>query len=311
MNGEQVQASDPDEGLNGEVRYDFTRQTLTTHGASFSIDAATGRVTLRRQLQFNPAAYVLTVMATDRGPHPLPVYARLHVTVLDVNNHAPAIRLTATSSSGGGVTQARHEQASGGQRGHHQPQPETGSPFVEVLENQPSGSFVGHVTVDDPDSGDGGRVDCQLIDGVEIFSLSRLDLAAGSETGSASDDTAADGGVQRESAVDLPSTVFRLTTRRPLDRELRSEHAAAILCRDRGQPSLSTEWPFVVHVGDVNDNEPTFVQSAYSVNVRENGTASSAQPMPILRVRATDLDVGTNAVIEYSLADEEDSEVAK
>lgn len=282
----QVSANDADEGLNGEIRYSFNRQTLNAHGSTFAIDPTSGRITLRRPLDSNDAAYLLVVTALDRGPGAIPGYARVHVTVLDVNNHAPQIRFH------------HHRSASAGSRGglgSRRPPGEENA-RLEVAENRPPGSFVGHLTVDDPDSGDGGVVDCMLTDGGELFALSPMPMPT-----SSTPDT--DAGSDDDSTTSSSSTVFQLVTRRPLDREERAEHAVAIECRDRGrQPGpLSSELQFAVRVTDENDNAPTFVQSAYSVNVRENGTVSG-QPMPILRVRATDHDTGDNALVSYRLA---------
>jgi len=280
----QVNATDLDEGLNGDIRYSFGRQTLASHGSKFAIDSVSGRVTLRRPLDSNDAPYTLTVVATDRGQSPLPAHARVHVTVLDVNNHAPSIRLH------------HHRSAVTGRGGRR---PETENARLEVAENRPAGSFVGHVTVDDPDSGDGGRVDCELVDGADLFELTPIRMMMSSSSDQdVPTSTDSDGSASS-------SSVFVLKTKLSLDRESRSEHAATIACRDHGRlpvGPLSSEVPFAVRVTDENDNAPSFVQSSYSVNIRENGTASPNHPMPILRVRATDLDEMDNSQVSYRLA---------
>lgn len=179
----------------------------------------------------------------------------------------------------------------------------------QVNENRPAGSFVGHVTVDDPDSGDGGMVDCELTDGADLLSMSRLQMPTSAPSPNKTGNGDVSGAGFPSSSSSSKSTVYLLTTRRPLDREMQAEHAAAIVCRDRGRlPAgpLSTELPFAVRVVDDNDNPPAFVQSTYSVNVRENGTASPRHPMPILRVRATDHDEGDNAHVTYRLATEDE-----
>jgi len=95
-------------------------------------------------------------------------------------------------------------------------------------------------------------------------------------------------------------TTYRLTTVRSLDRERSAELPVTVGCHDGGRPPLSATAKFTVHVLDENDHAPRFLQSSYSVNVRENG---SVPHVPILRVHAVDPDDGPNADIWFSLAD--------
>jgi len=85
----------------------------------------------------------LTVVAQDRGPDAMPTDAAVVVRIIDVNDNSPTIVINTLASRGGG----------GG-----------GGTAAEVPENLPAGTFVAHVTVADADSGDFGRVDCNLTD---------------------------------------------------------------------------------------------------------------------------------------------------
>jgi len=93
----------------------------------------------------------LTVVAQDRGPDAMPTDAAVVVRIIDVNDNAPAIIVNTLASRGGG---------GGG-----------GGAVAEVPENLPAGTFVAHVTVADADSGQFGRVDCNLTD--HAFALLR------------------------------------------------------------------------------------------------------------------------------------------
>jgi len=95
----------------------------------------------------------LTVVAEDRGPDAMPTDAAVVIRVVDVNDNAPNIVINTLSS---------RDSDSGGLGG------ET---VAEVPENMPAGTFVAHVTVTDADSGEFGRVDCNLTDAA--FSLLR------------------------------------------------------------------------------------------------------------------------------------------
>ena len=55
---------------------------------------------------------------------------------------------------------------------------------------------------------------------------------------------------------------------------------------DLGTPSLWSSCGVVVHVIDMNDNPPQFLETSYSVTVPEDIVAGT----PILTVRATDRD---------------------
>lgn len=53
----------------------------------------------------------------------------------------------------------------------------------------------------------------------------------------------------------------------------------------------------VVHVEDCNDHAPTFLTPRYEANVSRQVPAGS----PVVRVKALDRDVGSNAEIRYSI----------
>lgn len=89
----------------------------------------------------------LTVVAEDRGPDAMPTDAAVVVRIIDINDNSPTIVVNTLASRGGSGAVA------------------------EVPENLPAGTFVAHVTVADADSGEFGRLDCNLTD--DAFSLRR------------------------------------------------------------------------------------------------------------------------------------------
>ena len=133
------------------------------------------------------------------------------------------------------------------------------------------------MSVDDLDSGSGGRTVCRLTDNSDLVLAPPL---IADHTSSAS--------------------LYRLFTARPLDREQSSELTVTVACHDGGRPPLNAEATFSVRVLDDNDHAPQFSRTSYSVNVPENGTVPH---LPILRVAATDADEGRNAEVWFSLAD--------
>ncbi len=139
----QVLAQDADSGLNGQIVYSFDPDNAADE---FGINEDTGEIYPTQELDYrtDKNSYRLTVVARDRGENSVPATATVTIHVLDVNNHAPRIRVNALTSSG----------------------------EVEAPENAPLGTFVAHVDIEDPDEGANGEFTCVLPD--PGFELERL-----------------------------------------------------------------------------------------------------------------------------------------
>lgn len=232
-------ATDPDQGPNGEIEYSLSKHTPVEVLRTFTIESRTGRVLLQQQLDYEiKSTYEVDIQARDHGANPIPAHCKLLIRVVDVNDNRPDVHVI-------WVGQA-----------------------AVVSENQPKDSFVGLVTLSDPDAGDNGKVDCSISQGYEHFSLRRVN----------------------------PSS-YMLLTNAPLDRESWAEHNLTLLAQDRGTPSLAATRDFMVHVGDINDNAPCFKANLYQVSVAEN----SIPPSALLTVRAHDADAGLNGKVTYSI----------
>ncbi|XP_048060461.1 cadherin-23 isoform X2 [Megalobrama amblycephala] len=86
-----VTAIDPDEGLNGTIRYAISRGNLAQ---TFQINSITGQIVVIRELDYEISSghYVLTITATDQCPIPqfrLTSSTTVQVNVVDVNDNAP------------------------------------------------------------------------------------------------------------------------------------------------------------------------------------------------------------------------------
>lgn len=142
---------------------------------------------------------------------------------------------------------------------------------TSVFEERPAGTLVVNALARDLDLGVNGEVNYTL----EVFDL---------ETGSAP-------------PFEIDPVTGLVTTTRPLDREDVDFYMIFISAFDGGEPSLSTNATVNITVGDVNDNAPIFLQPVYEESVPEN----AAFPQQLLQVEASDADLGTNAVISYSI----------
>ncbi|NXX36976.1 PCDGE protein, partial [Nicator chloris] len=81
-----------------------------------------------------------------------------------------------------------------------------------------------------------------------------------------------------------------------LDREKQSSFELVLTAVDGGDPARSGTVQVRVNVTDANDNPPVFSKSIYEARVAENLPVGSL----VLRVRATDADVGSNGKVSYS-----------
>lgn len=136
-----VHATDLDSGLNGRIKYKFSKRTQTANGNVFELDAETGVIRLAVDgYQLTHTDYVLAVIAEDHGENPLSSMVSVTVTVVDVNQHAPSITIEAvnTVKSISDVDE------------------------VDIIEYGRSNSTVAVITATDADRGDNGLVTCRL-----------------------------------------------------------------------------------------------------------------------------------------------------
>lgn len=242
----RVHAVDQDDGPNGAVSYRVGTTSRKQHDDLFGVDNMTGDVFLTRRLDADYSdVYDLVIVAFDHGAEPQTATTRVVVHVDDVNGHPPAISINALDAGSS----------------------DEGRRAVEVLENQPPGTFVAYVWSQDADRGANGEVDCSVASA--NFTLQRVH-----------------------------TRLYKLATAVLFDREEADRYVAVIRCTDRGRPPLATtDWAEVT-VLDVNDHTPQFVQPTFSASVNETATPGQA----VMTVSAVDLDAGPNADVRYHIA---------
>uniref|UniRef100_A0A672UJ63 Cadherin domain-containing protein n=1 Tax=Strigops habroptila TaxID=2489341 RepID=A0A672UJ63_STRHB len=134
-------------------------------------------------------------------------------------------------------------------------------------ENVLPGTVVALFTVRDRDAGANGKISCALEDQLS-FSLRPA-----------------------------YKNYFELVTVSTLDREETARYILTVTAADAGSPPLTTTQTFTVDISDVNDNAPVFNQTSYTMYVRENNVPT----VLVGTITATDVDVGPNAKVTYSL----------
>ncbi|XP_068963491.1 protocadherin gamma-A4-like [Petaurus breviceps papuanus] len=123
-----VTATDPDEGVNGEVIYSF-RKIAERTSKIFQMDAVTGEISTTENLDYEESAlHEMEVQAED-GPGLL-AKAKVLISVSDVNDNAPELSITSLTKS--------------------------------VSEDSLPGTVIALLNVHDRDSGENGRVMCSI-----------------------------------------------------------------------------------------------------------------------------------------------------
>uniref|UniRef100_A0A8V5GG49 Uncharacterized protein n=1 Tax=Melopsittacus undulatus TaxID=13146 RepID=A0A8V5GG49_MELUD len=91
---------------------------------------------------------------------------------------------------------------------------------------------------------------------------------------------------------------IELVLEKPLDREEQAEVDFSLIAVDGGSPPRSGTTQVHVVVLDVNDNAPTFTRKVFIAQVLENAPEGSV----VVRVAATDRDMGVNGDISYQFS---------
>ncbi|XP_054697592.1 protocadherin alpha-C2-like isoform X5 [Grus americana] len=95
----KLNASDPDEGSNGDVIYSFSSYTPQKVRQLFSVDPYSGEVRVNGTLDYEEASsYEIYVQATDQGPVSMAGHCKVLVNIVDANDNVPEVVLTSLYS---------------------------------------------------------------------------------------------------------------------------------------------------------------------------------------------------------------------
>ncbi|XP_026214178.1 protocadherin alpha-8-like [Anabas testudineus] len=136
----QVNATDLDDGQNGEVYYSFGNSVSNKLFTLFDINSSTGDIIVKGLIDYEQKdRYEIEIEASDKGLAPLTTEKSVIIKIVDVNDNAPEIEVTSFSSS--------------------------------IPEDSRPGTTVALISVNDLDSGLNGKVVCFLNEDVP-FALS-------------------------------------------------------------------------------------------------------------------------------------------
>ncbi|KAI9538924.1 hypothetical protein NQZ68_009001 [Dissostichus eleginoides] len=97
--GTCTEATDLDEGANGDVEYAFGGDINSKVLELFTLDRTTGEIRVKGQIDYEAAdIYKLDVQASDKGQPPTTTDCRVIIKIQDVNDNEPEIEVTSISS---------------------------------------------------------------------------------------------------------------------------------------------------------------------------------------------------------------------
>ncbi|KAM6953608.1 protocadherin alpha-8-like isoform 3-T3 [Aplochiton taeniatus] len=96
----RVNATDPDEGINGDIEYGLGKTLKQKVYAIFELDRLSGEIRVKGMVDFEDTeVYKLDVQASDKGQPPLTVECRVVIKITDVNDNKPEIEVTSLSNT--------------------------------------------------------------------------------------------------------------------------------------------------------------------------------------------------------------------
>uniref|UniRef100_A0A287BP91 Protocadherin alpha subfamily C, 2 n=1 Tax=Sus scrofa TaxID=9823 RepID=A0A287BP91_PIG len=125
-----LNASDADEGVNGEIIFSFVSDVPLNIKKTFKIDSTSGEIKLIGRLDYEEKSYEIQVKAVDKGSPPMSNHCKVLVKVLDVNDNAPEMAVTSLS--------------------------------LPVREDSPPNTVIAFISLSDRDSGVNGQMTCTL-----------------------------------------------------------------------------------------------------------------------------------------------------
>ncbi|CAN2390734.1 homophilic cell adhesion via plasma membrane adhesion molecules, partial [Pristimantis euphronides] len=131
----KLNATDPDQGENGDVVYELSNQVPPSIRSLFDLDKTSGEIKVVSQVDFEENGhYEIRIDAYDRGQYPMAGHCKVLVNIIDVNDNPPEMTVTSLS--------------------------------LPVSEDATMGTTVAIIRIQDKDSGSNGKVRCQMTENV-------------------------------------------------------------------------------------------------------------------------------------------------
>ncbi|XP_060693427.1 protocadherin beta-16-like isoform X6 [Hemiscyllium ocellatum] len=126
----KLNATDLDDGPNGEITYSLSSYNSAKAREKFSVDSKTGEIRVRGKLDYEEnTAFEINIKAIDGGPDAMTGNCDVLVNIIDVNDNPPEVTLTTLSNT--------------------------------ISEDAPVGTVVALFSATDKDSGRNGQIQCK------------------------------------------------------------------------------------------------------------------------------------------------------
>ncbi|GAA6095787.1 protocadherin alpha-7-like isoform X2 [Tachysurus ichikawai] len=127
----RVNATDLDDGFNGDIMYSFSKTIRRKVHETFTLDGITGEIKIKEPIDFEDnEVYRINIQASDKGQPPMATDCRVIIKITDENDNFPDIELTSLSNV--------------------------------IPEDSQPGTVVSLISVTDKDMGDNGKVICTV-----------------------------------------------------------------------------------------------------------------------------------------------------
>lgn len=284
-----VRTTDADSGSNALVSFSLAPDPTSPRDINnlFAIGETTGELyTLANIDRETESTYRMYVIANDRpeSDASLSAIAAVEIQVIDVNDHAPHIRVNVPTFPAlpEMKDEARKKQESRRQGQGHGAEEVENVTLIVVSHESPIGTFISHVTVDDLDSDENGQFACQLVGESAVkFQLHRM-----------------------------YQTEFKIVTSSQLDVGVKLDFS--IVCRDFGSPArMTSSLPIRVFSSAsspsvVNESALTCVRNPYLVTIGENNNAG----VTLIRPEALIMQTGSELQYQLSSVNIEDVDIS-
>ena len=341
----KVEASDKDSGMNAEIEYTIDIGETSRHNDDaqlFAIDAETGEISLAKLLDYERhKSHTLTIHATDKGSPPRTGETIVFITVEDSNDNPPSfdeaeynfsLSKQATRGQFVGKVRAvdpdytdnvklRYSVTAGNEHQVFSIDEKTGSiSLINLHSFEKSQDYLLNISVSDGVYARSTKV------GVNLYSSNRYnpEFRQSLYEVKMRENSPAGSEVVRVSARDMDGNdrltfsiisekckhLFKIdpnngliTTTEVLDREVKESYDIPVQVNDgNGRNGFTTVKIILL---DENDNAPEFPLPEYKANIPSDLSAGTE----IIKVSATDKDVGPNAELKYSIYDKQSSGV--
>ncbi|XP_076877652.1 cadherin EGF LAG seven-pass G-type receptor 1 isoform X2 [Brachyhypopomus gauderio] len=335
-----VQAIDADSGDNAHLEYSLTD---LSPGFPFVINNSTGWITVSRELDRETTEfYTFGIEVVDHGVPVMSSSASVGVTVLDVNDNAPAfthtnynLKINEDAAVGVGVltvtavdrdahSVVAYQISSGNTRNRFAITSQSGGGLITLalpLDYKQERQYVLTVTASDGMRFDTAQVVINVTDTNThrpVFQSANYQVSLSEERpvgstvvviSATDEDTGENARITYIMEDNVPQ--FRInpdtgaiTTQIQIDYEDQASYTLAIIARDNGVPQKSDTTYVEIIVLDANDNAPQFVRDIYRGTVVEDAPVY----MSVLQVAASDRDSGSNGRVSYTFQGGDDGE---